>query len=594
MPEPPPISSCCARGRTPPDQWGSGHVRRNLVGRCVLAVLLGCIALLLTAPLAAATGYGAVSGKVTGAVSKVGIEGIEVRIYNGENEWYPTTTTSGGTYSAAGIEAGEYKVKFIGTGTKYATQYYKEKLSYAAATTIKVEEGKETKEINAALSENGTISGEVKSASTNLELGDIEVTAYERNPPNAAIESVDTNSFGLYELTALSKGAYVVGFRSGVSGLDYAPQFYKEVPRFSENSEVYVDEHPVSDINAKLSKGASIAGVVTDAATHQPLANMIVYAVAIGSGEVETATATNAVGDYELVGLPSGTFEVVFLSENKAGEVQYSPQLYNDRSIPDEALSFSEVLVFGNHVEVTVPLTTSGINAALVREEPANTVAPTASGTPNVGQTLSCANGTWTGIESLTYADTWLRDGTAIAGATGATYVVQAADQGHGLACTVTATNKIASVSATSNTLAVPAAAMPPSSALPGVIAPAPLVVLSAAKLNASAVSAHVPVTCRQASCTGTIELTEQVVVKQRKGSKTISEKRTLILAKGSYSLAAGHSATIALRLTSLGKSALAKAKQHRLAATAVASVTGGKTVRHPVVLSQILAKHAG
>ena len=187
---------------------------------------------------------------------------------------------------------------------------------------------------------------------------------------------------------------------------------------------------------------------------------------------------------------------------------------------------------------------------------------------------------------------TWLRDGTAIAGATAATYIVQTADQGHGLACMVTATNKIASVSATSNTLAVPAAAMPPNIALPAVIGPVPLVVLSAAKLKASASSARVPVTCKQATCTGTIELTQQVVVKQRKGNKTISKKQTLILAKGSYSLAAGHSATIALRLTSLGKSALAKAKQHRLAATAVASVTGGKTVKRSVALSQVIAKH--
>ena len=154
-----------------------------------------------------------------------------------------------------------------------------------------------------------------------------------RNPPNTAVESVETNSFGKYQLTALSKGEYVVGFKSATSGLDYAPQFYKEVPRFSEASEVYVDEHPVTDINAKLLKGASIAGVVTDAATHQPLANMIVYAISVGGDEAESATATNAGGDYELVGLPSGTFEVVFISENKAGEVQYSPQLYNDSLI---------------------------------------------------------------------------------------------------------------------------------------------------------------------------------------------------------------------------------------------------------------------
>jgi hypothetical protein len=585
-----PISSRSAYRGTAPNAWAAG-VRRKRAGQGALAVLVGCLALLATAPVAAATGYGTVVGKVTGAISKAGIEGIEVRIYKSENEWYRATTTSTGVYSAAGIETGEYKVEFNGGTTKYATQYYKEKLSYAAANAINVEEGKETKEVNAALSEAGTISGEVTSASSKLELGDIEVTAYERESPNTAIESVQTNSFGRYELTGLSKGGYVVGFKSGASGLDYAPQFYREVPRFSEASEVYVDEDPVSDINAKLLKGGSIAGVVTDAATHQPLADMIVYAVSVGGGATESATATSVDGDYELVGLASGTFEVIFLSENKEGEVQYSPQLYDERSFPEDALSLSEVLPFGNHVEVTVPLTSTGINAALVRKEPANTLAPVVSGTPSVGQALSCADGSWTGIETLTYADTWLRDGATIAGATAATYVVQAGDQGHTLACVVTATNKIASVSATSNTLAVPA--VPPGPSPPLLSRPVPLVVLSAAKLAASASSARVPVACKQARCAGTIELTERVIVKQRKGEKTISKKETLILAKGSYSLAAGSSATITLRLTSVGKSALAKAKQHRLAAEAVASVIGGKTAERSVALSRVAAKPA-
>lgn len=87
---------------------------------------------------------------------------------------------------------------------------------------------------------------------------------------------------------------------------------------------------------------------------------------------------------------------------------------------------------------------------------PSNTGSPVASGTPSVGQTLSCANGSWTGIPTPTYAYRWLRDGSAIAGASGSTYVVQSADQGHGLACEVTATNSAGHATATSNTLTVP------------------------------------------------------------------------------------------------------------------------------------------
>jgi len=59
------------------------------------------------------------------------------------------------------------------------------------------------------------------------------------------------------------------------------------------------------------------------------------------------------------------------------------------------------------------------------------------------------------------------------------------------------------------------------------------------------------------------------------------------VLAKGSYSLAAGKKATIVVRLTAAGKSALAKAKGHKLSAKASVTVTGGTTVKKSVALSQ-------
>ncbi len=89
---------------------------------------------------------------------------------------------------------------------------------------------------------------------------------------------------------------------------------------------------------------------------------------------------------------------------------------------------------------------------------PVNTSAPVASGTPALGQTLSCSSGSWTGYPPPTFTYQWLDDGTPIAGASTSTYVVQVADQGHVLACQVTASNSAGSESATSNTLQVPSA----------------------------------------------------------------------------------------------------------------------------------------
>jgi hypothetical protein len=90
---------------------------------------------------------------------------------------------------------------------------------------------------------------------------------------------------------------------------------------------------------------------------------------------------------------------------------------------------------------------------------PTNTSPSTISGTPAPGQTLACGNGTWSPAPtSFTYQ--WSRDGSAISGATGNTYVVTANDRGHSLTCTVTAFNgSAASASATSAGVSVPAPA---------------------------------------------------------------------------------------------------------------------------------------
>lgn len=86
---------------------------------------------------------------------------------------------------------------------------------------------------------------------------------------------------------------------------------------------------------------------------------------------------------------------------------------------------------------------------------PSNAEPPTLRGEPVVGAELTCSNGAWTG-DPTSYARAWLRDGEAIDGASGPTYVVTAADVGTELSCVVTATNAVGdSVPAASEPLVV-------------------------------------------------------------------------------------------------------------------------------------------
>jgi hypothetical protein len=89
--------------------------------------------------------------------------------------------------------------------------------------------------------------------------------------------------------------------------------------------------------------------------------------------------------------------------------------------------------------------------------EPEDTASPSASGTPAVGKTLTCANGAWVGGPTPMLTVQWLRGGAPIPGATGGSYQVQGADAGEDLACEVTATNSAGRASATSGALRVPA-----------------------------------------------------------------------------------------------------------------------------------------
>lgn len=86
--------------------------------------------------------------------------------------------------------------------------------------------------------------------------------------------------------------------------------------------------------------------------------------------------------------------------------------------------------------------------AGVLPAAPTNTALPTITGTAQVGQTLTAANGTWTG--SPTFTRQWKKGGVNISGATSATYVPVEGDIGATITVTITGTNAGGSASATS------------------------------------------------------------------------------------------------------------------------------------------------
>jgi len=98
---------------------------------------------------------------------------------------------------------------------------------------------------------------------------------------------------------------------------------------------------------------------------------------------------------------------------------------------------------------------------------PYNLVAPVASGTGQVGQTLSTTNGSWQGLATITFSYQWRRDASDISGATSSTYTLVADDYATDIDCVVTATNSLGSANQDSNDIANIAGSVPVISGVP-------------------------------------------------------------------------------------------------------------------------------
>lgn len=106
---------------------------------------------------------------------------------------------------------------------------------------------------------------------------------------------------------------------------------------------------------------------------------------------------------------------------------------------------------------------------------------------------------------------------------------------------------------------------------------PTPAIEIAAAKILVAGGSARgLQLACAGATCQGSVELTMQVVVRHRKGHRTVPRKQTLVLAKGTFSIAAGASSPVVLHLTATGHKQLAHVKRHPLKVRLALSLTGG------------------
>lgn len=100
----------------------------------------------------------------------------------------------------------------------------------------------------------------------------------------------------------------------------------------------------------------------------------------------------------------------------------------------------------------TIPVVTMSLADGTPQVPPSNRVAPAITGSPVVGQVLTCSSGTWIGSPAPSFAYQWKRNGTVLGGATASTYTLVSGDNLQDITCEVTATNSRGSTIQVSNT----------------------------------------------------------------------------------------------------------------------------------------------
>jgi hypothetical protein len=389
--------------------------------------------------------------------------------------------------------------------------------------------------------------------------------------------------------------------------------------------------HPFGSIACIDSGSCVIAGGYTDNAGHGeamvadqtggawgPAREIAPPANAAGNPEVTLDPACSASGVCVAVGEyrdAEGDREAIVVDEagglwGQAREIAASAS-----AASNPGTTFGEVqcpaagscVAFGeytNHTGLTRDMEVTGL------EVPENTAAPLLGGTAEVGQTLTCSQGTWIGAGPISYAYRWLRDGAAIGGAESSTYTVTAADEGHSISCEVTATNAVASRSAVSDNSAyiheearerreaeeAPATKKPPEEAPAKKQEEAKIAVAGSVSLTGSVLSIQsdgkgsVKLTCTgTATCAGKLTLT--VKVKAKKGKKA----KTETIGTAAFSIPAGKTGVVTITLTAAGRTLL-KAGHGKLSASLTiikSSPSPTSTERASVTLVQKTATKA-
>ena len=200
---------------------------------------------------------GSISGNVTNGL-RAPMENVLVSVYEGsQNLIRSAYTNEFGDYTIQRLSTGSYQVKFETTSQNYITEWYNDKASFVSADPVSVTQGSTTSNIDAQLTDGGTISGNVTNKIATA-LKNVEVSIYDL--AENLVKLVYTDSVGNYNAEGMPTGNYKVKF----SFQNYTTEWYNDKDSFTSASGISVTQgSTTTGINAELGMIGAITVEVT-------------------------------------------------------------------------------------------------------------------------------------------------------------------------------------------------------------------------------------------------------------------------------------------------------------------------------------------
>jgi hypothetical protein len=562
---------------------------------------------------------GAISGAAQNAGTGQPAGGVSVCAYNalGESEACATTDASG-SYRLLVLASGGDTVGFETTHAagSYFSQYFDEATSASEARGVPVEVGRTTASIDASLFANpdpgdGAIAGVLSDASTSAQLAGIEVCAYDLASEGLFGECTVSSSGGRYLLDGLAPGEYELEFSSPPNG------------SISYLSLLYEDGRPVKVTadsidggrDARLMAGGRLTGTITSAASGHPVQGGGACALD-EEQEVEACAPSTADGSYAITGLQAGSYKVAFYGPGAGFADQYYDGVETFATAQTIALAAGQT-DGGIDAQLQVGGSISGVvTSAATGRPPSEVLVCALSAQEQVVEcSVSEADGVYTiagippgawrvGFDAGDAYQVQFYDGVSeFSAARAVTVGLGAAVTGIDAAMLAPSAKPLPppvlpvqppQARPQQEPASSPSPAGSPASAGSGVLGsssakpPLSSISLTSSTIDRSGRAVKVNVVCGLSPCSGTVVLTVRIAVAGRARGKHPTRSQTIVLGRGSLSLASTARGSILVDLTQAGARTLAHARGHSMTATLSIALHGGSPLTRSVRIAPV------